>query len=660
MDNIQNLIKKAEAGDKKAQYDLGRCYLFGKMVEQNYDIADSWFQKVAEQEKSANVYYNVGRDLIGINNAKAEEYFEEALKESKDYLPYICNYHMHESPEIYFKWTLRCAEELNSGDYQYNLGEMYENGRGIEQDIEKAIYWYKKASENNDEFYSEEAKMGLYRLSEEKYLNVKRTREHAENGDIQAQYELALYYMDEMEENGESVFEAMYWLGKVIRHSDDYLPIAKRKEICKVMDFIRLCSIKVCIELDSDYNDLYKDEIANFISMTSDKVDAFIEDCKQKKKLRPQHYKEVSEDSNSNTVYYFVSPFPVSIKDKGFKESLVAYLTRLKATELWDAGCHEKAYAYLDTFWDNLASLDYRWVVNEGLSYLETKAAWYVEEQKWDKAAVIFTDILGYRINCDISQFAYDDEDIFEGMTENEQKELCESEFSCYNAYVSLIDCYMHQNKKDNAIEVASDLLTHFKTRVKRQDSWVGDWFLEQLKNENRKDDSPNLIRILKDIDTLELWKFCSPYCLFLENEKDENGIGNGYNWTREQYELIESMFKSVIPYIEHKLEDNADQLILAALNAHKGAYMMQTRRFAVAEKHLQIALSLLKDSLMVERNVCIPGIALTIGLFDDLYRVQNQKAEKQDYLWSLMTLFQENEKCEDYYLTLKEKLEQK
>ena len=62
---------------------------------------------------------------------------------------------------------------------------------------------------------------------------------------------------------------------------------------------------------------------------------------------------------------------------------------------------------------------------------------------------------------------------------------------------------------------------------------------------------------------------------------------------------------------------------------------MMQTRRFAVAEKHLQIALSLLKDSLMVERKVCIPGIALTIGLFDDLYSVQNQKAEKQDYLWN-------------------------
>ena len=493
--------------------------------------------------------------------------------------------------------------------------------------------------------------------------NIQNLIKKAESGDIQAQYELALYYMDEMEEmeeNGESVFEAMYWLGKVIRHSDDYLSIAKRKEICKVMDLIRLCSIKASIEFDSDNNDLYKDEIANFISMTSDKVDAFIKDCKQKKILRPQHYMEVSEDGNSNTVYYFVSPFPVSIKDKGFKESLVAYLTRLKATELWDARCNEKAYAYLDTYWGNLASLDYRWIVNEGLSYLETKAAWYVEEQKWDKAAVIFRDILGYRNYCDISQFAYDDENLFEGMTEEEQRELCDSETSCYDAYVSLMDCYLQQNKMDDAIEVASDLLTLFEPRIERQDSWLGYWLLEQFKNENKNNKSPNLIRILKGIDTLELWKFCSPYCLFLENEKDENGIGNGYNWTREQYELIESMFKSAIPYIEQNMKDNADQLILAVLNANKGAYMMQTRRFAVAEKHLQIALSLLKDSLMVERKVCIPGIALTIGLFDDLYSVQNQKAEKQDYLWSLMTLFQENEKSEDYYLTLKEKLEQK
>ena len=145
-----------------------------------------------------------------------------------------------------------------------------------------------------------------------------------------------------------------------------------------------------------------------------------------------------------------------------------------------------------------------------------------------------------------------------------------------------------------------------------------------------------------------------------IESYMDERGVAEEYEWPRELYDAVEKMFNTVIPYIEQNLEDNNHKQILAYLNIYKGEYMMQTRRFAVAEKHLQIALSLLKDSLMVERNDCIPGIALTIGLLDDLYSVQNQKAEKFDYLWELMNLFQENEKCEDYYLTLKEKLEQK
>ena len=87
---------------------------------------------------------------------------------------------------------------------------------------------------------------------------------------------------------------------------------------------------------------------------------------------------------------------------------------------------------------------------------------------------------------------------------------------------------------------------------------------------------------------------------------------------------------------------------------------MMQTRRFAVAEKHLQTALSLFKESLIVERKDCLPFVALTIELLADLYRVQNKRTDKEKYLWDLMNLFQEDEKNEDYYLSLKEKLEQK
>ena len=209
----------------------------------------------------------------------------------------------------------------------------------------------------------------------------------------------------------------------------------------------------------------------------------------------------------------------------------------------------------------------------------------------------------------------------------------------------------------DDAIGVASELISLFKTRIERQDSWLGDWLLEQFKNENRKDDFPNLIRILKSWDVTALWEFCIPFCSLIETEMNENGTGKGYDWGREQYELVEAMFQSVIPCIEQNLEDDNHKQILAYLNIYKGEYMMQTRRFVVAEKLLLKALSLLKELLLV---VNINLIAETIGLFDALYRVQNQRADKENYLWDLLNLFQENEKCEDYYLTLKEKLEQK
>ena len=124
--------------------------------------------------------------------------------------------------------------------------------------------------------------------------------------------------------------------------------------------------------------------------------------------------------------------------------------------------------------------------------------------------------------------------------------------------------------------------------------------------------------------------------------------------------DAVEKMFNTVIPYIEQNLEDNNHKQILVYLNIYKGEYMMQTRRFVVAEKLLLKALSLLKELLLVERTVNINLIAETIGLLDALYRVQNQRTDKENYLWDLLNLFQEDEKNEDYYLSLKEKLEQK
>ena len=43
------LVKKAEAGDAKAQYDLGICYYEGTGVEKDWGEVVKWFTKSAEQ-----------------------------------------------------------------------------------------------------------------------------------------------------------------------------------------------------------------------------------------------------------------------------------------------------------------------------------------------------------------------------------------------------------------------------------------------------------------------------------------------------------------------------------------------------------------------------------------------------------------------------------
>ena len=45
----EDLVNKAEQGDADAQYELGRMYIVGDGVPQDYDEAFRWFWKSAEQ-----------------------------------------------------------------------------------------------------------------------------------------------------------------------------------------------------------------------------------------------------------------------------------------------------------------------------------------------------------------------------------------------------------------------------------------------------------------------------------------------------------------------------------------------------------------------------------------------------------------------------------
>lgn len=89
-DKIDKWIQLANAGDHKAQANLGYVYLNGwKGIPQNYKKALIWYKKAAEG------------NIAGAQN---------------------------------------------------NLGHMYEHGLGVRKNLEEAINWYRQAAKQNDSF----------------------------------------------------------------------------------------------------------------------------------------------------------------------------------------------------------------------------------------------------------------------------------------------------------------------------------------------------------------------------------------------------------------------------------------------------------------------------------------------------------------------------
>ena len=81
MDEVDKIIARAKQGDAEAEYDIGRMYAIGEVLNKNGQKAAKWYRKSGEQ-----------------GHAKA----------------------------------------------QFNLGMMYRNGEAVEKDEQTAFMWYKK------------------------------------------------------------------------------------------------------------------------------------------------------------------------------------------------------------------------------------------------------------------------------------------------------------------------------------------------------------------------------------------------------------------------------------------------------------------------------------------------------------------------------------
>jgi len=145
------LLKKAKAGDAKAQRDLGLCYFNGDGVTQNYEESTRWSSKSvesfhAQMEKTFSAT---------MRNYKPEPYSAELVKKAKAGdakaqcdlgVFYYKGEGVTQDYEEAFKWLTKSAEQGNA-NAQVILGNCYYFGKGVVKDEKEAMKWWNKVTE---------------------------------------------------------------------------------------------------------------------------------------------------------------------------------------------------------------------------------------------------------------------------------------------------------------------------------------------------------------------------------------------------------------------------------------------------------------------------------------------------------------------------------
>jgi len=196
---IKWLIESAKQGRKSAQHNLAVMYLEGIGVEKNYKKSFEWFSRAAKQDyapsqKSLSNFYRKG---LGVEkNTKLADTWFERSKMSGPYNDGLSLYKKGDY-ESAFKLLKPLADNLHNMAMFY-IGVMYEYGKGVEMDYDKAIKYYRDPAHQG----VPEAQFNLGRLFLGNAVGVDKDvktafrwiERSANQGMAQAQYDLALMY----------------------------------------------------------------------------------------------------------------------------------------------------------------------------------------------------------------------------------------------------------------------------------------------------------------------------------------------------------------------------------------------------------------------------------------------------------------------------------
>lgn len=144
----------AKHGSSNAMDLLGSMYLNGEGVNKSYQDAMIWWRKGTEYGNS-NCMLNIGYlykngNGVEVNNVEAAKWFLKACEKNRSQacVELAALYHNNNNPGIVQNFSEAMKYYLKAGknaQAYLELGWMYEKGQSVNEDKNKAIFYYKKA-----------------------------------------------------------------------------------------------------------------------------------------------------------------------------------------------------------------------------------------------------------------------------------------------------------------------------------------------------------------------------------------------------------------------------------------------------------------------------------------------------------------------------------
>ena len=187
-------FKAANQDIADAQVKMGQYFVMKYMNEE----AKEWFTKAANQNHP-EAQFRLGElyedrfddDQMAVEwytKAANQNYPEAQCKIGAFYESGDCG--MEQNFEKAVQWYTKAAKQ-NDADGQYWLAWCFHFGKGVEVDPDKALRLYEQAKANDERTISV---MADERMDEVKDMIHERNLERAQTGDVEAQYNVAMYY----------------------------------------------------------------------------------------------------------------------------------------------------------------------------------------------------------------------------------------------------------------------------------------------------------------------------------------------------------------------------------------------------------------------------------------------------------------------------------